>query len=38
MAIFYVSIYHRVKDISYDVDLIDDVKFKKTPKGTYQYN
>ena len=37
MAIFYVSIYERVQEISYDVSEIEDVEFKKTPKGTYSY-
>jgi len=37
MAIFYVSIYERVQEISYDVPLIDDIEFKKLPKGTFKY-
>ena len=37
MAIFYVTIYEHVQQIQYDVSLIEDVEFKKLPKGTYNY-
>lgn len=37
MAIFHASIYHHVKTIEYSVDKINDHKFKKLPKGTYDY-
>jgi Holliday junction resolvasome RuvABC endonuclease subunit len=37
MAIFYVTIFCRVQQIQYDIQQIDDVKFKKIPKGTYVY-
>ena len=37
MAIFYVSIYHRIHNINYNVETIPDHKWKKQPKGIYNY-
>jgi len=37
MSIFYASIYLHTNTIEYSVDMIDDHKFKKVPKGTYDY-
>ncbi len=37
MAIFYASIYLHTKSIAYSVIMNNDVKWKKTPKGIYDY-
>lgn len=37
MAIFYASIYLHAKTIEYSVIMNDNIEWKKTPKGTYDY-